>query len=401
MSRRIITAALAFALLASCAKQEQWDQLVIAHKRVTGVQCGDKPSIGGIAGVNPDPREVYLGDWIVISVCNLNQLMADANAQNQPLTLFINGIDSFNEPSGIDRDYGRLTFILARNEKNRDLWQPLLFDPVFDRKTTIYASVGIRGDRPLPRANEQTNALIRLNKLYLHWTSYLWFALLVLVLCALIWLARRSDMLRDGPSTAGVKKPYSLARTQMAWWFFLVLAGYVFIWLVTGDQDTIPASLLGMLGISAATAIAAVAISPGDSLQKRRAIYDAELEAVDKAAEQLAIDLEAAAGPRLRAALEKHIAELDERRMQLVEERAMLAPVAASTSWWRDLVKDERGVIALDRLQVVIWSLVTGGIFLYSVLWELTMPEFSATLLALMGISSGTYIGFKLPGARD
>jgi hypothetical protein len=25
------------------------------------------------------------------------------------------------------------------------------------------------------------------------------------------------------------------------------------------------------------------------------------------------------------------------------------------------------------------------------------MPEFSATMLALMGISSGTYIGFKLP----
>jgi len=31
------------------------------------------------------------------------------------------------------------------------------------------------------------------------------------------------------------------------------------------------------------------------------------------------------------------------------------------------------------------------------VLWDLTMPEFSATMLALMGISSGTYIGFKLP----
>jgi hypothetical protein len=25
------------------------------------------------------------------------------------------------------------------------------------------------------------------------------------------------------------------------------------------------------------------------------------------------------------------------------------------------------------------------------------MPEFSVTMLALMGISSGTYIGFKLP----
>ncbi|HEX9459334.1 MAG TPA: hypothetical protein VGA84_09330 [Thermoanaerobaculia bacterium] len=45
----------------------------------------------------------------------------------------------------------------------------------------------------------------------------------------------------------------------------------------------------------------------------------------------------------------------------------------------------------------MVWTLVLGGVFLISVLWDLTMPEFSATMLALMGISSGTYIGFKLP----
>jgi hypothetical protein len=33
--------------------------------------------------------------------------------------------------------------------------------------------------------------------------------------------------------------------------------------------------------------------------------------------------------------------------------------------------------------------------------WDLTMPEFSATMLALMGISWGTYIGFKLPLKRE
>ena len=63
----------------------------------------------------------------------------------------------------------------------------------------------------------------------------------------------------------------------------------------------------------------------------------------------------------------------------------------------RDLISDDHGIVALDRLQVVVWTLVLGGIFLSSVLAYLTMPEFSATMLALMGISSGTYIGFKLP----
>lgn len=38
-----------------------------------------------------------------------------------------------------------------------------------------------------------------------------------------------------------------------------------------------------------------------------------------------------------------------------------------------------------------------GIMFISSVYNNLTMPEFSATLLGLMGISSGTYIGFKFP----
>ena len=31
----------------------------------------------------------------------------------------------------------------------------------------------------------------------------------------------------------------------------------------------------------------------------------------------------------------------------------------------------------------------------------MTMPEFSPTMLARMGISSGTYLGFKLPTKVD
>ena len=36
-----------------------------------------------------------------------------------------------------------------------------------------------------------------------------------------------------------------------------------------------------------------------------------------------------------------------------------------------------------------------GIIFVSSVYNNLSMPEFSTTLLGLMGISSGTYVGFK------
>ena len=222
-------------------------------------------------------------------------------------------------------------------------------------------------------------------------------------------------MLRDGPPVGGVRQPYSLARVQMAWWFLLILAGYSFIWMVTGDYDTIPPSLLALMGISAATALAAVAISSrGAGSGGRRKLLDQQIAALDEALRQITVDADdaarraadptsptAATAAGLRAVLEKKAAELEAMRANLVAERAGLTAVEASKGFWNDLVTDDRGAVSLDRFQIVAWSLVLGGVFLYSVLWDLTMPQLNATLLALMGISSGTYIGFKLPAAKS
>jgi hypothetical protein len=39
------------------------------------------------------------------------------------------------------------------------------------------------------------------------------------------------------------------------------------------------------------------------------------------------------------------------------------------------------------------------GVFFRMVWRDFAMPEFDTTTLALMGVSSGTYLGFKLPNA--
>ena len=38
--------------------------------------------------------------------------------------------------------------------------------------------------------------------------------------------------------------------------------------------------------------------------------------------------------------------------------------------------------------------------FVTNVYAQLAMPEFSATLLGLLGISAGTFVGFKVPEAK-
>jgi len=335
--RRILGLILVLLAFASCYDRQEVDQLGAARRRIKPAPCGGSPAVAGVAGVNlDDSHQVYLGDWIVVSVCNLDVLVHDAEAQQQPITLFIEGLDSGVEPSGMDLESGTLTFILDRTEKNKGIWQQFLYDPLFDPYASMRVSVGIHGDRPLRRA-DGANMTLKLKKLYVDNTIRVFLALLAAVAIALVVLARRTDMLRDGPPIDGARQPYSLARVQMAWWFFLLVVGYVFIWIVTGERDSIAPSLLGLVGISAATALAAVAVTP--------------------------------AGRR----------------------------TATTKGFWRDLVTGDTGVVAFDRLQVVVWTLVLGGIFLTAVLWDLTMPEFSATMLALMGISSGTYIGFKLP----
>jgi hypothetical protein len=338
MSLRASALTLLVLFAAACGTHSDTDDLTAARHNLHSAPCGATPAVAGVAGVNGDAHELYVGDWIVVSVCHLDELLKQADAAQAPVALFIEGLDTGNDPVGVDAQTGMLTFVLDRNEKNRTLWKPFLYNPLFDPEVAVRVSVGVQGDRPLPRV-PAANMKVHVQKIYVDWTTWLWTAFLVLFAILLCLSAAYTDMLREGPAVAGVRQPYNLGRTQMAWWFFLVVICYSFIWLVTSDRDTIPPSLLGLMGISSATALAAMFVAPKDG----------------------------AAAPR------------------------------ATRGWWRDLVNDANGTVALDRLQIVVWTLVLSGIFLSSVIWDLTMPEFSATLLTLMGISSGTYIGFQLP----
>lgn len=329
---------IAFLLLAAESRADT-DQLSAGRRHLRPAPCESTPAVAGVAGVNATPRHVYVGDWLLVSVCHLDELLKNADAAQVPVTLFIEGKDTGNEPVGIDAESGTLTFVIDRNENNRDLWRPFLYNPLFDPEVSMRVSAGLKGERPLPRV-PGSNLSISVQKLYVDWTTWMWLAFLIVFALVLLWSAARTDLLREGPAVEGVARAYSLGRAQMGWWFFLVVISYSFIWLVTGDRDTIPPSILGLIGISSATALAAALVTP----------------------------------------VQNEIARISQTR-----------------GWWRDLVADESGAVALDRLQIVVWTLVLSGIFLYSVIWELTMPEFNGTLLALMGVSSGTYIGFKLP----
>ena len=65
-----------------------------------------------------------------------------------------------------------------------------------------------------------------------------------------------------------------------------------------------------------------------------------------------------------------------------------------SEGFFRDIVSDANGVI-FHRFQMVAWTLALAVVFVHEVYQNLAMPEFNATLLGLIGISAGTYLGLK------
>jgi len=53
--------------------------------------------------------------------------------------------------------------------------------------------------------------------------------------------------------------------------------------------------------------------------------------------------------------------------------------------------------INFHRFQIAVWTLVLAIIFIKDVYENLAMPTFNTTLLGLLGLSAGTYLGLKIP----
>jgi len=194
----------------------------------------------------------------------------------------------------------------------------------------------------------------------------------------------------------------------MAFWFFLIYTSYVAIWLVTDALDTITASLLALMGISAGTALGEALIDNGKDTANTNQVQDltAEKAALEQTVSQIETELTTInAAPATitdqsnREAVQRQLTDGRTRLNQIDQQLRVLNSQQAPTTsqgFLRDLLSDGSGY-SFHRFQIFAWTIVLGIIFLSSVYNNLTMPEFSPTLLGLMGLSAGTYIGFKFP----
>jgi hypothetical protein len=254
----------------------------------------------------------------------------------------------------------------------------------------------------------------------------IWFALALIPLLAIatIYLGQRSDLVREAELDdlpAGKRSCYSLASCQMAAWFFLVITAYIYITFTYGTPPPITPTILTLIGISAGTGLAAAVIDNSQRNDRIKQVVDlktqsesltrriADLKQMLLAAAPVVQPVAggAAAAPALDpstspAAVNSLQQELQNKTAEIAGVQARLAnlppppPPRVSSGFIKDLLR-EGSSVSFHRFQIAIWTIVLGIIFVRSVWHDLSMPEFDQTLLGLMGISSGTYLGFKIP----
>ncbi|HEX2747551.1 MAG TPA: hypothetical protein VHM91_06110 [Verrucomicrobiales bacterium] len=160
--------------------------------------------------------------------------------------------------------------------------------------------------------------------------------LFCLVLCGLI-LWRWPHMLRDRGDPANA---FSLGRTQMAFWGVIVLSCFAGVAAASYSLEYIPAQVLVLLGISAATGLSATVIDNGALPTKK-------------------------------------------------------SDRTGINGFFDDICIGGDNGASFHRVQVVLWTVVLGIYFIWNVVHMMSMPVFAETLLVLMAISNGTYLGFK------
>ena len=227
------------------------------------------PKVTGIEG------HLELDSIIKVEVANFSEWAATHDATK--LVPFLNGrAVRGGYPNELHPDSRRLSFHLLITPENKHLWIDLLGAP-HGLSHPVTFTIGLETESPFDTIYDQSNPL----PLTVISPPYGVIGLLIIAftLVLFIWLARTTNLIREaGTAVPGKLRPYNLGRTQMAFWFFLVYVSYVVIWLVTSALDTITPSLLGLMGISAGTALGEALIDSGKDTAQASQLRDLTAE---------------------------------------------------------------------------------------------------------------------------
>jgi hypothetical protein len=343
--------------------------------------------VGRLGGNSPADFSFELGDVLTLELSGSLAMAIRAElakpAVERSLLLNLGGIPMQGlaaEPIAAPRaDSVRLQFRLRResnDDQNREAWNEL-FQRGSSYVLQLPVSLSIAHALPVGAQRPETIQFQVAPPLRIRVVIWSALALFFVIFALLIRLPKTSRMLRDTESGM-----FSLGRAQMVFWGLLVFGAVVAIFAITGGLERIPQQTLTLLGISGATGLGAALIN-----RAKKGLDDEQVKKLSGEEQAILADEQKGVLPPSGAvrltAVRSDLAELQK-------------PPPASKGFFRDICDDGRGP-SFHRVQVVAWTVLLGIVFVRSVAKAVSMPEFPETLLLLMGISNGTYLGFKLP----
>ena len=305
------------------------------------------------------------------------------------LVLFLNGVALTGVNALPTGEPGWFRFYLRYEPGSEAAWKTLLHEPKFwdKNKPLVPVSLGVENS-----VAYDTAVRIRLGYYDRLWL-WIWWASSLATL-SLLWHFRSALKVpvtfvtqtegQSVPAGSEVLK-YSLARVQLAFWFFLILSGYLFVCWMTWELKLLNTALVGLLGVSGATAIGSAIVDKNKAIMQQRS--DAvELARLQQQGASLSQVQQMRKG-RLETAAQLRKERVDRWRVDV-----------RFSSFVRDILSDEdsdTGKVEIYRLQNALWSLFLGITFV-RVIWNtLALPDFDSNLVLLTGVSSLTYVGLK------
>ena len=405
-----------------------------------------------------------MGDALDVEFNNLEALSADSEClQNidhkpHPIVLYLDGIalsDSIAVLPGPPSE-NLARFRLEYSSASREAWKPILAKTGVGPGRQVSVSAGVVDQYAVDEGTPITLATLPPGLTYSA-AAVVAITLVAFLAAVFRWPSILRESRYDPDKDAVVAGAYSLSRTQAAWWFFLILGSYFFLAVVSGGfSTTFNNTALVLLGIGAATAVGSSMITGSnkqaateDVKQKLaasktaddavKALPSADLAVsdtrlnnlvVDVTAKQSALDAaqaavtaapaddtKAADAKRAKANLDAAQQARDTEkkandalRRALVDQASaatalkdardrLYAMTAVSENIVKDILSDADG-ISFHRFQMVVWTIILGGVFVYEVWRTVAMPDFDSQLLWLQGISAGTYLGLKYGEAK-
>ncbi len=221
--------------------------------------------------------------------------------------------------------------VMFRLDRNSASVKKVHFDYLWSSVLVTF-SVGLQGGEAVPIDP-------KMPKIYFKYITNLSFFIIISMVLVVIGifarLVKKTNLIR----LTDKKSRFSLGLAQLLFWVFLIAIAFLYIWITTTEMYPITGSVLVLLTISLST-------SGGSRL-------------VDKARDPNRIFEESKEG-----------------------------------NFFKDILSDDAGY-SVHRVQMVIWTIILGIIFIHEVIVEQRMPQFDTNLLLLMGISSTGYVGLK------